>query len=126
MILVDTSVWVDHLRKSEPVLNTLLSENNVLMHPMVIGELACGPLPNRNQTLANWRNLPMINELSHERVILLIGTMNLMHILAQPDHQNTHLCPVAVCGPTRRRKLSHFQTFRPDPVAVAIERQYLE
>ena len=32
MILVDTSVWVDHLRKSEPVLNTLLSRNNVLMH----------------------------------------------------------------------------------------------
>ena len=86
MILVDTSVWVDHLRNPEADLNFLLYENIVLMHPMVIGELACGHMPNRNQALVNWLNLPMINALSHERVILMIGTMNLMHILAQHDH----------------------------------------
>ena len=69
MILVDTSVWVDHLRNPEEGLNLLLAANDVLMHPMDIGELACGHLPNRNQALVNWLNLPMINALSHERVI---------------------------------------------------------
>ncbi len=78
MILVDTSVWVDHLRNPEADLNFLLYENNVLMHPMVVGELACGNMPNRNQALVNWLNLPMINALSHERVILMIEDMNLM------------------------------------------------
>ena len=78
MILVDTSVWVDHLRKSEPVLNTLLNGNNVLMHSMVMGELACGNIHEREQALDSWHSLPKINELSHERVILLIETKNLM------------------------------------------------
>ena len=78
MILVDTSVWVDHLRKSEPVLNTLLNGNNVLMHSMVMGELACGYMHEREQALDSWHSLPKINELSHERVILLIETKKLM------------------------------------------------
>ena len=47
MILVDTSVWIDHLRVEEPHLVSLLSENQVLGHPMIIGELACGNLRNR-------------------------------------------------------------------------------
>ena len=51
MILVDTSVWVDHLRNSEADLNTLLNRNHVLMHPLVIGELACGYVRNRKQAL---------------------------------------------------------------------------
>ena len=54
MILVDTSVWVDHLRISEPILNTLLNRNNVLMHSMVMGELACGYMHERKQTLDSW------------------------------------------------------------------------
>ena len=78
MILVDTSVWVDHLRNPEDGLNLLLAANDVIMHPMVIGELACGYLPNRNQALVNLRILPMINELSHEDVILMIQDMRLM------------------------------------------------
>jgi predicted nucleic acid-binding protein len=44
MILVDTSVWVDHLRKGDRNLAALLTASNVLMHPFVIGELACGNL----------------------------------------------------------------------------------
>ena len=80
MILVDTSVWVDHLRNPEEGLNLLLAANDVLMHPMVIGELACGHLPNRTQALVNLRNLPMINELSHEYVIRKIADMKLMGV----------------------------------------------
>lgn len=78
MILVDTSVWVDHLRNPEADLNALLNENNVLMHPMVIGELACGYVRNRKQALENWRMLPRINEANHEQVISLIEAKKLM------------------------------------------------
>ena len=78
MILVDTPTWVDHLRNPEDGLRNLLNANNVLMHPMVIGELACGYLKNRNQALENWRSLPRINELGHEQVMSLIEIKNLM------------------------------------------------
>jgi hypothetical protein len=48
MILVDTSVWVDHFRDSDPVLTKLLHAEEVLTHPFVIGELAMGSQPKRN------------------------------------------------------------------------------
>ena len=78
MILVDTSIWVDHLRDPEAELKTLLNANDVLMHPMVIGELACGYMHNRKQALEHWRGLPSINEASHKQVISLIEKKNLM------------------------------------------------
>ena len=78
MILVDTSIWVDHLRDPEAELKTLLNANDVLIHPMVIGELACGNMRNRKQALEQWHSLPTINEASHEQVISLIETRNLM------------------------------------------------
>lgn len=51
MILVDTSVWVDHLHSGEPALATALEGGRVLMHPFVLGELACGNLTNRDEVL---------------------------------------------------------------------------
>lgn len=51
MILVDTSVWVDHLRAADPQMTKLLDSQNVVMHPYVIGELACGSLKKRAATL---------------------------------------------------------------------------
>ncbi len=44
MILVDTSVWIDHLRHGDDALIALLNDTAVLMHPFVHGELACGNL----------------------------------------------------------------------------------
>lgn len=58
MILVDTSVWVDHLRVGDTHLSALLERSNVVMHPMVLGELACGNLKGRRALLALWRDLP--------------------------------------------------------------------
>lgn len=52
MILIDTSVWVDHLRTGEPLLVELLNTGQVLAHPFVIGELACGNLKNRTVILS--------------------------------------------------------------------------
>lgn len=51
MILVDTSVWIDHLRSGEPALVIALEGGQVLMHPFVLGELACGNLKNRGEVL---------------------------------------------------------------------------
>ena len=60
MILVDTSVWVDHLRAGDAQLAVLLERSAVAMHPMVLGELACGNLKDRETILALWRNLPRL------------------------------------------------------------------
>jgi predicted nucleic acid-binding protein len=58
MILVDTSVWIDHLRKGEPVLAAALEAGQVLMHAFVVGELACGTLRNRTGLHGLLRGLP--------------------------------------------------------------------
>lgn len=58
MILVDTSVWIDHLRSSEPRLVELLHQTQVLGHPWVVGELALGHLADREQVLHLLQGLP--------------------------------------------------------------------
>ena len=58
MILVDTSVWVDHLRLSEPGLIELLERSAVAMHPFVVGEIACGSLRDRSSILELLQDLP--------------------------------------------------------------------
>jgi predicted nucleic acid-binding protein len=58
VILADTSVWIDHLRAGVPALANALEEGQVLVHPFVVGELACGNLRNRRQVLALLGNLP--------------------------------------------------------------------
>jgi predicted nucleic acid-binding protein len=57
-ILVDTSVWVEHLRAGSPRLSAQLDEGLVVAHPFVIGELACGNLRNRAELLALLDKLP--------------------------------------------------------------------
>ena len=58
MILVDTSVWVDHLRVGDVRLAGLLESNAVVMHPFVVGEIACGSLVDRALTLDLFPHLP--------------------------------------------------------------------
>ena len=65
MILVDTSVWIDHFRYSDAQLVSLLNQSRVLMHPFVLGELACGNLANRAEILdllANMPRLPVMDD----------------------------------------------------------------
>lgn len=69
MILVDTSVWVDHLRSGNRRLESLLDDGDVLIHPFVVGELACGVLRNRDQVLALLQALPEANAAEHSEVI---------------------------------------------------------
>ncbi len=58
MILVDTSVWIDHLRKGIPPLAEALEREDVLVHPFVVGELACGELTRRREVLDLLSTLP--------------------------------------------------------------------
>jgi predicted nucleic acid-binding protein len=59
LILVDTSVWVDHLRRGDAKLAALLERGLVVVHPFVIGEIACGRLTNRTSVLELLQDLPM-------------------------------------------------------------------
>ncbi len=68
MILVDTSVWIDHLRNGNDLLSSLLEENRVVTHPLVLGELSVGNISKRATFLQLVRNLPVASEASHEEV----------------------------------------------------------
>ena len=72
MVLVDTSVWVDHLRNGVPLLGDLLRAGEVVTHPFVIGELACGNLKNREEILALLTSLPVATEASHAEAFHLV------------------------------------------------------
>ena len=78
MILVDTSVWIDHLRSGDALLADLLYRNQVVMHPFVIGELACGNLRRREQVLGLLNDLPQASVASHHEVLHLIEHKKLM------------------------------------------------
>jgi predicted nucleic acid-binding protein len=72
LILVDTSVWVDHLRRGNTRLKALLLDTKVITHPFVAGELALGHLERRAQILALLANLPQACVASHEQVMRFV------------------------------------------------------
>ncbi len=78
MILVDSSVWIDHLRANEPALVELLNTGRVLAHPFVVGELACGNLKNRNAILSLLHDLPAAPLAAHDEVLFFIERHGLM------------------------------------------------
>ncbi|CAA9454886.1 MAG: PIN domain protein [uncultured Rubrobacteraceae bacterium] len=78
MILGDTSVWVDHLRSGETALAAALEDGRVLMHPFVLGELACGNLENRNEVLELLGDLPAAPTATDPEVLGLIERRALM------------------------------------------------
>jgi predicted nucleic acid-binding protein len=72
VILVDTSVWVDHLRAGDRTLVRLLENSQVLVHPFVIGELALGNVRQRANLLAELQNLPQTPLASDQEVLRFI------------------------------------------------------
>lgn len=72
MILVDTSIWIDHLRSGDAQLVTLLQDGNVLGHPWVTGELALGNLARRREVLKLLHNLPRATVATDVEVMTLI------------------------------------------------------
>jgi predicted nucleic acid-binding protein len=77
MILVDTSVWIAHFRKAGSRLGELMSEGLVMVHPFVLGELACGNLRNRVRILSDLEALPRAVSAAHEEVMRLIEARKL-------------------------------------------------
>jgi predicted nucleic acid-binding protein len=78
MILVDTSVWVEHLRRGNERLQAMLLDDQVLCHPFVIGELACGHLTKRREILSLLRTLPKSHEIGHEEALAFVDNHRLM------------------------------------------------
>lgn len=78
MVLVDTSVWVAHLRQGAIGLEALLHDGLVVCHPFIVGELACGNLQNRSEILSHLQRLPGTIRAGHEEVLQFIKHYGLM------------------------------------------------
>lgn len=78
MVLVDTSVWIDHFRKASRILSSLLEQEEVILHPFVLGELACGNLINRKEIIALLYALPVVTKANDDEVIFFIEHHALM------------------------------------------------
>lgn len=72
MILADTSIWVDHLRKADPMLVALLNGGHVLCHPYILGEVALGHLKQRKMILSALQNLPQATVAHDDEVVGMI------------------------------------------------------
>lgn len=78
MMLVDTSVWIDHLRRGDAELVAMLSEGQVLVHPWIVGELACGNLQDRKLVLGLLQSLPSAPVANAGEVLFFIEKHALM------------------------------------------------
>jgi len=108
VILVDTSIWIDHLRKAEPRLQHLLMTNQVLIHPLLAMELALGSIANRHKVMANLFLLPQAQVAETQELFRLIENRSLYRKgLGVTD---LHLIASALLGGvsiwTRDRKLA--------------------
>jgi len=74
LVLVDTSVWVDHLRRGNRRLEALLLEARVACHPFVIGELACGTMESRGEILSLLGSLPSTPVISQGEFLGFVET----------------------------------------------------
>ncbi len=102
MILVDTSVWIDHLRAGDDELTELLNGSRVLMHPFVLGELACGNLRNRKEVLRLLKDLPSAAVATDEEVLFFIERHALMGRGIGIGYVDAHLlAAVALEGSSR-------------------------
>jgi len=78
MVLVDTSIWVVHMRQGSRRLEKLLMDAEVICHPFIIGELACGNLKNRNEIISLLQSLPMAPTIELEEFLFFIDRNHLM------------------------------------------------
>jgi hypothetical protein len=78
MVIVDTSIWVSHLRQGSRQLEKLLMAAEVMCHPFIIGELACGNLKNRNEIISLLQSLPMAPTIEFDEFLFFIDRNHLM------------------------------------------------
>ncbi|HEY6490990.1 MAG: type II toxin-antitoxin system VapC family toxin [Terracidiphilus sp.] len=80
MILADTSVWIDHFRKTDAELQRRLVAREIAAHPFVVGELALGPLPNRSRVLFYLDHLPAVRTAQQQEVRQMVETHTLHNL----------------------------------------------
>jgi len=78
VVIVDTSIWVTHLRRGSRHLEELLLDAKVVCHPLVVGELACGNLKNRDEFLSLLQSLPMAPTVVLDELLYFIERHRLM------------------------------------------------
>ena len=78
-VLVDTSVWIKHLRESDKNLVRLLEQGVVACHPFIIGELACGGIKNRHEIIRLLNDLPSTDILDHYEIMEFIEHRKIMN-----------------------------------------------
>ena len=103
MILVDTSVWINHLRKGENHLEKLLFDGEVICHTYIIGELACGNIKNREEIISLLQALPMASQIEFSEYLYFIDENQLagkgigfvdIHLLASAQLEQVQLWTV--------------------------------
>jgi len=99
VILVDTSIWIDHLRSGSPRLVALLQNDHVCTHDFVIGELACGNLKNRAEVLGLLQSLPRLAAITETEALFFIDQQQLMG--RGIGYIDTHLLAAAVMNGAR-------------------------
>jgi|SRR5579863_5266557 len=77
MVLADSSIWIDHFRSANPHFVDLLKINSVAIHPVIVGELACGNLAKRATVLKLLRSLSQVSSATEDEVILFIDRHHL-------------------------------------------------
>jgi hypothetical protein len=100
MILVDTSIWIDHFRRGDENLARLLNSSQVLVHPFVLGELACGNLANRDEVLRLLKDLPRSPVATDDEVLVFIEQQTLMG--RGIEYVDTHLLAAVALEGTAR------------------------
>jgi predicted nucleic acid-binding protein len=100
-VLVDSSIWIDHINKGDALLAELLKQKRAVLHPMVLGEIAMGSLRQRKVIFEELRQLPIVSSASHAEVIAMVEWHDLhsrgigfvdAHLLASVHlSQNAHL-----------------------------------
>jgi predicted nucleic acid-binding protein len=77
MILVDTSIWIEHLHRGNDELARLLTDGEVAIHPFVIGELACGNIRNRKEILSLLHDLPSVPVIEQQEFLSFVESRRL-------------------------------------------------
>jgi predicted nucleic acid-binding protein len=97
VILVDTSVWIDHFRAADDQLVALLTRNEVIVHQFVVGEIALASLSKRKEVLRYLNNLPLATAATHDEVMTFIER----HKLANTGlgYVDAHLLAAAALTP---------------------------
>jgi predicted nucleic acid-binding protein len=109
MILPDTSIWIDHFRRTDETLITLLENGAVLTHPFVLGEIALGHLPRRAEILMRLSRLPQANVANSSEVLFFMDRHKL--VATGLGYVDVHLLASARMTPdaslwTRDKKLN--------------------